>query len=65
MRRLYRVLNRIAEQTRCALLVVHHDNRGGSYSGSSDINNSVVSRLHLERVEVKGEEPSREIGAAS
>jgi hypothetical protein len=34
----------------CAFLLIHHDNRGGDYSGSSDINASISGcRLHLMR----------------
>ena len=34
----------------CAFLLIHHDNRGGDYSGSSDINAAISGcRLHLMR----------------
>lgn len=41
---------RSIEQHPCAYLLIHHDNRGGDYSGSSDINASITGcRLHLKR----------------
>jgi biotin operon repressor len=47
VRRLYAMLGRVANQTACAILVLHHDRRAGGYSGSSDLNAAVDSRLHL------------------
>jgi hypothetical protein len=47
VRGLYMMLARIAERTGAAILVIHHDNRTGGYSGSSDLNAAVASRLHL------------------
>lgn len=48
-----RMLRRFArwiERFSCAFLFIHHDNRGGDYSGSSDINASISGcRLHLTR----------------
>ena len=48
-----RMLRRFArkiEHHPCAYLFIHHDNRGGDYSGSSDINAAVTGcRLHLKR----------------
>ena len=49
VRTLYRRLQAIAEQTRCVILLIHHDRRIGGYSGTSDVNNAVDTRLHLER----------------
>jgi hypothetical protein len=49
VRALYRRLQAIAEQTSCAILLIHHDRRTGGYSGTSDVNNAVDTRLWLER----------------
>jgi archaellum biogenesis ATPase FlaH len=49
IRPLYRSLQAVAEHLDCAIVVIHHDRRTGSYSGSSDIHNSADTRLHLER----------------
>lgn len=45
----YMMLRRVAERTDVVILVIHHDNRAGNYSGSSDLNASVDTRLHLRR----------------
>jgi hypothetical protein len=50
VRGLYMLLARVAERTGAAILVIHHDNRMGGYSGSSDLNAAVASRLHLRAV---------------
>jgi archaellum biogenesis ATPase FlaH len=35
-----------------AILIIHHDNKGGDYSGSTDINAAITgSRLHLSRAD--------------
>jgi hypothetical protein len=48
-----RMLRRFArwiEPLKAAFLFIHHDNRGGDYSGSSDINAAITGcRLHLKR----------------
>jgi RecA-family ATPase len=48
-----RMLRRFArhiEQHPCAFLLIHHDNRGGDYSGSSDINAAITGcRIHIKR----------------
>lgn len=48
-----RMLRRFArwiEKYTAAFLFIHHDNRGGDYSGSSDINAAITGcRLHLKR----------------
>lgn len=49
IRVLYRRLQATAEEYDCAVIVIHHDRRTGSYSGSSDVNNAADTRLHLER----------------
>lgn len=49
IRPFYRRLQAIAEELDCAIVVIHHDRRTGSFSGSSDIHNSADTRLHLER----------------
>jgi archaellum biogenesis ATPase FlaH len=49
IRPLYRQLQHLAEQTDCAIVVIHHDRRIGGFSGSGDIHNSADTRLHLER----------------
>lgn len=49
IRPLYDMLARIAENIQVAILLIHHDNKSGLYSGSTDINAAVSSRLHLER----------------
>ena len=54
VRALYLMLSRVAEAAHVAIVVVHHDNRGGEYSGSSDLNASVTSRLHLTWVKDPG-----------
>jgi hypothetical protein len=51
VRRFYAMLRRVAYQTGAAVLVLHHDRRAGGYSGSSDLNAGVDSRLHLIRDE--------------
>jgi hypothetical protein len=51
VRQLYMMLRRVASTTACAILVLHHDNKAGGYSGSSDLNANVDSRLHLVRDE--------------
>jgi hypothetical protein len=51
VRRFYTMLRRVANTTAAAVLVLHHDNRAGAYSGSSDLNAGVDSRLHLVRDE--------------
>ncbi len=43
------MLRRVTTATGAAILVLHHDNRGGSYSGSGDLNAAVDSRMHLVR----------------
>lgn len=49
VRALYTMLARVAEHTRAAILVLHHDRRTGDYSGSSDLNAAIGARLHLRR----------------
>jgi hypothetical protein len=49
IRPLYDMLARTAENIQIAILLIHHDNKSGLYSGSTDINAAVSSRLHLER----------------
>lgn len=51
VRPFYSMLRRVATATGVAVLVLHHDNRSGSFSGSSDLNAAVDSRLHLTRNE--------------
>ena len=57
IRPFYRRLQAIAEDLDCAIVIIHHDRRTGSYSGSSDIHNSADTRLHLERPDM--EKPER------
>ena len=57
IRVLYRKLQATAENLDCANVIIHHDRRTGSFSGSSDIHNSADTRLHLERPEP--EQPQR------
>lgn len=47
MRLFYSALRRIAEETDAAILVIHHDNKGRDFSGSTDIDASVDTRMHL------------------
>jgi hypothetical protein len=48
--RMLRAFARYVENHPCAYLVIHHDNRGGDYSGSSDINAAITGcRIHLTR----------------
>ena len=48
--RMLRGFARYIEHHPCAYLFIHHDNRGGDYSGSSDINAAITGcRLHLKR----------------
>ena len=49
VRPMYAMLARVAERLNIAILLIHHDNKSGLYSGSTDINAAVVSRIHLER----------------
>ncbi len=51
VRPFYAMLRRVANATACAVLVIHHDNKSGGYSGSSDLNAGVDSRLQLIRDE--------------
>lgn len=51
VRPFYAMLRRVANATAACILVVHHDNKSGGYSGSGDLNNAVDSRLHLVRDE--------------
>jgi hypothetical protein len=51
VRPFYAMQRRVVNQTGAAILNLHHDNRGGKYSGSSDLNAAVDSRLHLTREE--------------
>lgn len=46
---LYEMLARAAERLQIAILLIHHDNKSGGYSGSTAINAAVTSRIHLER----------------
>jgi hypothetical protein len=55
--RMLRDLARIAEDTQLCLVMIHHDTKGGEYSGSSDISAAITgSRLHLERANKKSED---------
>lgn len=55
--RMLRELARIAEQLDVCILVIHHDNKEGRYSGSTDINAALSgSRIHLERAYPPSEE---------
>jgi hypothetical protein len=49
IRPLYRRLQAVAEAVDCAIVLIHHDRRTGSYSGTSDVNNAADTRLHLTR----------------
>lgn len=49
VRPMYAMLARVAERLNTAILLIHHDNKGGVYSGSTDVNAATISRLHLER----------------
>jgi hypothetical protein len=49
VRAFYSMLRRVAEATGAAIVVVHHDNKAGGYSGSTDLNASVDIRLHIDR----------------
>jgi hypothetical protein len=49
VRRFYSMLRRVANATAATILIVHHDNKSGGYSGSTDLNAGVDSRLHLTR----------------
>jgi hypothetical protein len=47
--RLYQALyHQVAEPTGAAVLLLHHDNKSGGFSGSTAINGGVASRLHLQ-----------------
>lgn len=48
--RMLRRFGRYVETKPYAVLLIHHDNRGGDYSGSSDINAAITGcRLHIKR----------------
>ena len=48
--RMLRRFARYLEDKAYAVLLIHHDNRGGDYSGSSDINAAITGcRLHIRR----------------
>jgi hypothetical protein len=49
VRPFYAMLRRVARATGAAIVVLHHDNKAGGYSGSTDLNAGVDSRLHLVR----------------
>jgi hypothetical protein len=49
VRRFYSMLRRVANATGATIIVLHHDNKSGGYSGSTDLNAGVDSRLHLTR----------------
>lgn len=54
--RMLRNLARHAETAGVCVLVIHHDTKGGEYSGSTDINAAISgSRLHLERPVKRGD----------
>ena len=61
IRELYRMLARVAEATDAAILLLHHDNKSGGYSGSTDQNASVNSRLHLARKTKVADDPVRQL----
>lgn len=48
--RMLRRFARYVEQKTFGVLMIHHDNRGGDYSGSSDINAAITGcRIHIKR----------------
>lgn len=49
IRLFYTELRAVAEAAVCAILVIHHDNKGLTFSGSTDIDASVDVRLHMTR----------------
>lgn len=61
VRPMYDMLARVAEKHMVAILLIHHDNKSGLYSGSTDINAAVVSRIHLERKAPKDRSDRRRI----
>lgn len=61
VRPMYAMLARVAERHQVAILLIHHDNKSLLYSGSTDINAAVVSRIHLERFDPKKREDRRRI----
>jgi hypothetical protein len=56
VRATFTALRRVAEACGCAFLVLHHDRKAGDYSGSSDVNAVLDSRLHLHRPALKPRE---------
>lgn len=61
VRPMYDMLARAAERLQIAILLIHHDNKSGLYSGSTDINAAVGSRIHLERFNPKDRKDRRRI----
>lgn len=51
VRPFYNMLRRVAAATGACIFVIHHDNKSGGFSGSSDLHDSVDSRIHLEFVD--------------
>lgn len=46
---------RLKEETGCAVVLVHHDNKTGGYRGSSAIDGVLDARLHLQRTGKQGD----------
>lgn len=61
VRPMYDMLARVAEKHLVAILLIHHDNKSGIYSGSTDINAAVVSRIHLEKHDPKNRKDRRRV----
>jgi hypothetical protein len=61
VRPFYMVLARVAELLDVGILLLHHDNKLGIYSGSTDVNAAVVSRLHMERKDPKDRRDRRRV----
>lgn len=49
VRLFYTELRNVAEETNCAIVVIHHDNKGLTFSGSTDIDAAVDFRIHMTR----------------
>jgi hypothetical protein len=47
VRLFYTELRTVADETGCAIVVIHHDNKGKDFSGSTDIDAAVDFRLHM------------------
>ena len=59
VRPFFSMLRRVAERTGAAVLMIHHDNKQGGYSGSTDLDASVDTRLQLTEVSPAGADSPR------